>query len=108
MYILIFFLLINFYGSSILLIEYSLIKKSSNAFSAFSGSLKYRTCIQLYRHEEWKKDKNSFYINGWPKYTFYDEGDKEAKAVMAKYLKDDGNTKVKLRDRRRQDFKKNC
>ncbi len=108
MYILIFFLLINFHGCSILLIEYSLIKKSFNAFSPFSGSLKYRACIQLYRHEEWKNDKNSFYRNGRPKYTFYDEGNKGAKAVMAKYLKDDRNTKVKLRDKRRQDFKKNC
>ena len=39
--------------------------------------------------------------NGKPKYTFYDEGDKGTKAVMTKYLKDDGNTKVKLRARKK-------
>lgn len=39
--------------------------------------------------------------NGRPKYTFYDEGDKGTKAVMTKYLKDDGNTKVKLRARKK-------
>ena len=39
--------------------------------------------------------------NGKPKYTFYDEGDKGTKAVMTKYLKDEGNTKVKLRARKK-------
>ena len=40
--------------------------------------------------------------NGRPKYTFYDEGDKGTKAVMTKYLKDDGGkVNVKLRARRK-------
>ena len=40
--------------------------------------------------------------NGRPKYTFYDEGDKGTKAVMTKYLKDDGGkVNVRLRARKK-------
>jgi len=40
--------------------------------------------------------------NGRPKYTFYDEGDKGTKAIMTKYLKDDGGkVNVRLRARKK-------
>lgn len=54
--------------------------------------LKYNTCMICQKIKDAR--------NGRPKYTFYDEGDKGTKAVMTKYLKNEGECKVKLRARR--------
>ena len=53
--------------------------------------LKYNTCIICQKIKDAR--------NGRPKYVFYDEGDKGTKAVMTKYLKNEGEVKVKLRSR---------
>ena len=54
--------------------------------------MKFNTCLICQKIKDAR--------NGRPKYTFYDEGDKGTKAIMTKYLKD-GETKVKLRARRK-------
>ena len=54
--------------------------------------MKFNTCLICQKIKDAR--------NGRPKYTFYDEGDKGIKAIMTKYLKD-GETKVKLRARRK-------
>ena len=53
--------------------------------------LKYSTCIICQKIKDAR--------NGRPKYKFFDEGDAGTKAIMTKYLKDDGAT-VKLRSNR--------
>ena len=55
--------------------------------------LKYSTCIICQKIKDAR--------NGRPKYKFFDEGDTGTKAIMTKYLKDDGAT-VKLRSNRRR------
>ena len=59
--------------------------------------LKFSTCMIC------QKIKNA--RNGRPKYKFYDEGDTGTKAIMTKYLKDDG-ANVKLRSVTEIEFKK--
>ena len=53
--------------------------------------MKFNTCIVCQKIKDAR--------NGKPKYKFFDEGDKGTKAVMTKYLKDDG-AKVVLRAKR--------
>ena len=54
--------------------------------------LKFSTCMICQKIKDAR--------NGRPKYKFFDEGDKGTKAIMTKYLQDDGNTTVKLRSNR--------
>ena len=56
--------------------------------------MKFNTCLICQKIKDAR--------NGRPKYTFYDEGDKGTKAIMTKYLKDDGGkVNVRLRARKK-------